>query len=710
MPLPAPNLDDLRFQKDLVDEARRRIVRYCPEWTDYNVSDPGITLIELFAWMTEMIVYRLNRVPEKNYIKFLDLLGVNLLPASSARADLTFWLSAPFPLNPEDDTVALVPQGTEVATRRSDQEDEVIFTTDRRLLIAPPKLVQLRRQDDFNKNYLPRLGIEPFFAFDRYRPQEGDAFYLGFAADETDLAGHLLSLFFTCQKKEGTGIRRDDPPLVWECSVGGGQWQEIRPSSRPGEKDSTGGLNNATGQLVLYLPLTLLPDQVHGHTAFWVRCRYEQRRREQGRYTETPRIHAIEGFVLGATTPATHARYAYNELLGTGNGEPSQTFYLRHNPVLPLDTEEAVQVEERQGSEVVFASWTATGDFSRADRFDRHFHLDAASGAISFGPSIRQPDGSVRQYGRVPEAGRQIRVNQYRYGGGAVGNVPEGKIRVLKEALAYIDQVANLQRAEGGRDQETLDEAMMRMRRDLRAQERAVTANDYENLAKGASRAVARVRCLAPGELGDGGNGRPTLPPGMVELLLVPAVPEALVAGDLSKLHLTDQLQSQVLDHLDKYRLLTTTLRVRPPRYLGVQVRAKVVGADYVAGDVVSERVIRRIDQFLSPLALAGDLAGDDEIFGPHWEGWAFGRNLYISELYSLIQKVDGVKHVLDVELSIREVLPKDETPPPVDSEPTPAEQRTPDRRLRRVQERLVTVAQDMLICSLAHEVELVEV
>ena len=87
MPLPAPNLDDLRFQRDLVDEARRRIIGYCPEWTDYNLSDPGITLIELFAWMTERLVYRLNRVPEKNYIKFLELLGTQLQPSSSAKVE-----------------------------------------------------------------------------------------------------------------------------------------------------------------------------------------------------------------------------------------------------------------------------------------------------------------------------------------------------------------------------------------------------------------------------------------------------------------------------------------------------------------------------------------------------------------------------------------------------------------------------------------------
>ena len=82
MPLPTPNLDDRRFQ-DILDEARRLIPRYCPTWTDHNLSDPGITLLELFAWMTDLLLYRLNRVPEKNYIKFLELIGVQLEPARS---------------------------------------------------------------------------------------------------------------------------------------------------------------------------------------------------------------------------------------------------------------------------------------------------------------------------------------------------------------------------------------------------------------------------------------------------------------------------------------------------------------------------------------------------------------------------------------------------------------------------------------------------
>ena len=111
MTLPAPNLDDRRFQ-DIVDEAKRRIARYCPEWTDHNVSDPGVALIELFAWMTEMILYRLNQVPDRLYVKFLELVGIELASASPARTDLLFTLAAP----PEQ--TIRVPAGTQVGTER----------------------------------------------------------------------------------------------------------------------------------------------------------------------------------------------------------------------------------------------------------------------------------------------------------------------------------------------------------------------------------------------------------------------------------------------------------------------------------------------------------------------------------------------------------------------------------------------------------------
>jgi len=420
MPLPEPILDDLRFQRDLVDEARRRIIRYCPECTDYNVIDPGITLIELFAWMTEMITYRLNLVPEKNYIRFLDLLGIQLMPASSARTEVTFRLSTLLPIRPEDNTTAIVPKGTEVATRPTDEEAEVIFTTDERLEIVPPLLADLRKDDEFNKNYLPRLGLEVFFAFGRPKPQAGDVFYIGFDP-ANDLTGHIIQLQFDVEETQATGVRREDPPLVWECSVGNGEWEEVPLSRRQNEKDTTGGLNNPTGRMVLYLPLTLKADDLHGRRAQWLRCRIEQRRPEQGMYTQSPRVKRLDAYSMGATTRATHAVFEREESLGEGNGEPAQVFNLQHAPVLALAQGETIEVEEKREGEVVFVPWTRVGDFSQSDRYDRHFTLDNATGQVAFGPAVRQRDGSIRQYGRVPEAGRSVRFTLYRYGGGVSG-------------------------------------------------------------------------------------------------------------------------------------------------------------------------------------------------------------------------------------------------------------------------------------------------
>src|SRR3989442_712033 len=136
MALPVPNLDDRRFQ-DLVDDAKRLVQQKCPEWTDHNVSDPGVTLIETFAWMTDQVLYRLNRVPERNYVKFLELIGVRLFPPTAARAAITFWLAGP-----QTSTVHIKP-GTQVATRRSDTDEAIAFTTIGDLPIVPSRLTRL---------------------------------------------------------------------------------------------------------------------------------------------------------------------------------------------------------------------------------------------------------------------------------------------------------------------------------------------------------------------------------------------------------------------------------------------------------------------------------------------------------------------------------------------------------------------------------------
>jgi Baseplate J-like protein len=130
MPLPIPDLDDRDFHQ-LLAEARRLIAGSCPGWTDLSPSDPGMMLVELFAHLTETMIYRLNRVPEKAYVEFLRLIGVKLRPPAAATAKLVFRLSRPARSALE------VPTGTRVGVGRDETSGEaVVFATARPVKFA----------------------------------------------------------------------------------------------------------------------------------------------------------------------------------------------------------------------------------------------------------------------------------------------------------------------------------------------------------------------------------------------------------------------------------------------------------------------------------------------------------------------------------------------------------------------------------------------
>ncbi len=125
MPLSAPNLDDRTFGQ-LMEEARLQIQRSSPAWTDLSPGDPGIVLLELFAFLTETMLYRLNRLPDKAYVEFLNLLGVRLYPPAAAGVTLRFSRHS------GSDRALDIPRGTRVTTNRTDAAGEApVFTTAR---------------------------------------------------------------------------------------------------------------------------------------------------------------------------------------------------------------------------------------------------------------------------------------------------------------------------------------------------------------------------------------------------------------------------------------------------------------------------------------------------------------------------------------------------------------------------------------------------
>src|SRR6478735_1971275 len=207
MTLPTPRLDDRTFQQ-LVDEAKRQVQQRCPAWTDHNVSDPGVTLIETFAWMTEMLLYRLNRVPDQLYVRFLEMVGVRLFPPQAAHAELSFRLSAhqPIPVR--------IPAGTVVSTRRTVQERAIGFTTVRDLDIEPAVSVAVARRAGGDwVDLTPVLGLGVAHPVFSAVPQLGDALYVGL---DRPAPGSIVLVQFVCSVG-GHGIDPTKAPLVWEA-------------------------------------------------------------------------------------------------------------------------------------------------------------------------------------------------------------------------------------------------------------------------------------------------------------------------------------------------------------------------------------------------------------------------------------------------------------------------------------------------------------
>lgn len=612
MPLPAPNLDDRKFQ-DIVDEAKRLIPRYCPEWTNHNLSDPGVALIELFAWMSEMILFRFNQVPDRLYTKFLDLVGIQPFPPSVARAELTFWLSAVL------DQAVTVPAGTPVATAPSlTGGEEIVYSTAEDLVIAPPVLIAAKTgtlaDDQVLVDVWDDLRFDGAdvrcFTTDPLGP--GDAFYLGF---ESSLAGVVLRLSVEASI-EGIGVDPRDPPIVWEI-WSGEAWLNV-----PVQGDTTGGLNR-NGQILLQVPNASDPLTLGGTRAHWLRTRLIAARPGQPTYQASPRIQNLRADALGGTTVAEHASVAGPEHLGRSDGGPGQQFTASRSPVLALREGEVLRVVTTEGA----SDWAEVADFTGSGPTDRHYVLDGATGTVTFGPSVRYPDGSVRQHGAIPPDGAEVVLPRYRHGGGAIGNVGAGTLTVLRSSLAYVDRVTNLAPAAGGVDAESPHNAKLRGPLTLRTGQRAVTVHDFERLTLEASNEVARVRCLPPLEAA-----------APVRLLVVPQVGGRPDDHELDDFALPSTLVDRIAEHLEPRRLLGTTVEIGTPYYQGVTVAALVLALPGRPAALVRQRALDVLYRYVNPLT-----------GGPAGEGWAFDTDLNASPLAELLEAIEGVDRVEEV-------------------------------------------------------------
>jgi predicted phage baseplate assembly protein len=232
----------------------------------------------------------------------------------------------------------------------------------------------------------------------------------------------------------------------------------------------------------------------------------------------------------------------------------------------------------------------------------------------------------------VPPKGAAVRIRRYRTGGGQRGNVARGGISVLKSSVPFVATVGNRRPAYGGTDGEDVENAKLRGPLLLRTRQRAVTAEDYENLARAAAPDIARVHCV-PVEDPAGIGG--------VRVLVVPAVDDGEHASlEFHQLLLGDEVYERVVDHLEERRTIGARVLVQPPNYVGVTVVTRLRARAKADPRALERDALTALYGYFHPIR-----------GGPDGDGWPFGRAVVGGEVYAVLQRLGGVDFVEEVRL-----------------------------------------------------------
>ncbi len=665
MSFPIPDIDD-RSYREILDEAMSRIRVHNPEWTNFNDSDPGITLLQLFAFMTESMLYRANRVPERNRKKFLDLLGIPMRPATPAQGLVSFG----------------IPRGALEA--RVLQEDlplfagQTPFRTLDGLSVLPIEMrayykerfdgpeegaseVETLVEETYDGDARPYktqpldppADVAGMPALDLQRDTIDSALWLAVLARSKQeveatrevLANEVLTLGIVPAPGEG-GRRlpaggsepsRRSANLVFERPRVEGdrpvaQYQRVEavPSGNllvdPGTVqlrmppkeglvtwENTAPVEAETGGFPPYLDDTNVVDRL----ITWIRVRPAGSEASGGR-TLRARISLV---AANAARVVQRARVVA-EPLGKGTGEADQSVALANTPVIEDSVELTVDGERWKPIEDLAV---AGGEISGGPGSDdgatpkKVYTVDRATGEVRFGDGLR---------GMRPPRGAVIRAS-YAYGGGSEGKVGIGAIS-KGPALPSGVKVTNPVPTWGGEEAETAEEAQKRMSQVLRHRERLVSEEDFVEITKRTPGVdVARADVLP---LFHPDPERSDLAAeGMVTIMVVPRddpqQPEAPTPDDA--------FLRTVCDHLEPRRLVTTELHVRGPRYKPVYVSVGIDTAPDREIAPVQEAVRKRVRAFLSPLR--GGFEG---------EGWPLEHDVDRTELLTVVARVPGVRAI----------------------------------------------------------------
>jgi hypothetical protein len=625
MSLPLPMLDNRVFDQ-LVAEGEAQISRLSPSWTNYNASDPGITLLELFAWLSEQNLYRTNRVTDEMARAFLRLVDIEPAPPGVAGT-----------------VVLLATNGTAVAlpdrVQLNDPLGAVVFETQEALTVSAAHLAQVLAGDppadvtvanlapyDASKDAVAGSFL-PFGA----APAAGAAFYLGFDA-ALGPAGTPVSLYaWTITPAQDAATResllREDADdwrqhytvrTVWEFHAADGSWQPL-----PEIEDATRALT-LSGFVRFVVPAGHAPG---GPGPLWfIRCRIVCGTFECGTRVDRVGINAVA---------AEHAASLdAPEMVGISLGHAAEIYDTAASPVVAGSTHLSLVSGAQRDDR-----WSETLQWDLVGPHDRRYVLQPDLGRITAGNGMR---------GAVLPAGWKLLL-YYRVGGGVEGNIAASTLSGLvasvwnraripgEAAVAAALSVTQPVAAFGGSAAEALAAAEARAVAALSAPTRAITLADIVALACAVPGVpVARAMALP--------NTHPAVPcytaAGCITVIVVPNCPGVAPMPSAGFLR-------AVAGFLDPRRPLTTELHVVAPTYVTLIVAATLQTTSIADPAALPALAQAALDRFFNPLQ-----------GGPAGGGWPIGRAVYRTEVMALLAALPGVLTVTNLTLQAGAAAP----------------------------------------------------
>lgn len=672
--LPDWNMDKEQYD-DIVEEAYHDIRNLSPEWTDFNYHDPGVTLIEMFAWLKESQQYYMDQVSRKHKESYLKLLGERVKNRSGAEVYL----------NLTSDRERTLYPGT--AFRAGD----LVFETTEKVHIMEAGIQKYFSARDGIMEYAGGEQLQwenggRIYPFSK-NPKPGDVFYIGF--DQPLPAGEMISIYvrifddypvlrnpvagreffplvrlkFSCfqggtfqtienvidetngfletgrilfeteapmEKTEVFGENGyflrvefvegeyDIPPLVEEILMNYVKAEQVKTCAAVLDFTREEGTLDASGQYLMFEAEHELA--LSGEADLYLLC--------DGLYHHFPSFQRfqIEGedtvrYAVSSVTPYGEweaVRFLFRApedlgdfLIGEANGFPSQEYPLKRMQVLSEDFRLMAEDILCPGA---YREWKQVGDFSSSGKEDCHFMLDMERNSVIFGDGF---------HGMPPEG--KLLLCSCKKTEGSLGNVKAGKIiEPVAQRYGFIS-VNNDQEAKGGRDQETLKEAFGRVASQLKKPACAVTAADYEErVKKTPGLLIDNCRAVA------GGTERNQNPENDMTVTLI-VKPFTWKNGKQSR-RISDGYRKNILHYMETYRQLGVKLQVAAPNYvdifvyLEVLVKAQYHGAEEMVKKAVEEFFAERENQFGILLSYS-ELYGRIDRLGAVWEIRALSMN-----------------------------------------------------------------------------------